>query len=54
MEGTIIGSLFGVAFLTIINVAAVAFSYGRITQKVRDLCRRVLRLEAIANGKKEG
>lgn len=30
-----------VMVLVIINIAAVAFSYGRLTQKVKDLCSRL-------------
>lgn len=45
MESSIIGALIGMAFLTVVNIAVVAFSYGKMTQKVDDLCRRVEKLE---------
>jgi len=49
MEGTAIGALVGVGFLTIVNVAVVAYTYGKLTQKVKDLCDRMSRVEGIIN-----
>ncbi len=39
--------------LLVVNIAAVAFSYGSLTQKVRDICRRIERLERLINGHRE-
>ena len=44
------GATIGVITLLIINIAAVAYSYGSLSQKVNDLCRRVNRLEMLMNG----
>jgi len=44
----------GIGFLILINIAAVAFSYGKLSQQVSDACRRIGRLEAIANGRIPG
>ena len=43
----VIGALIGIAGLTVLNLAAIAFSYGRMTQQVSNLCDRVKRLEDI-------
>jgi len=43
--------ILGIAGLVILNIIAVAFSYGMLTQKVKDLCRRMGRVEDILNGK---
>lgn len=48
--------LFGfvsIALLVIIDIVIVAFSYGRLCQKVADACRRISRLERIINHAKE-
>lgn len=45
MDGSIIGSVIGVVFLTIVNVAVVSYTYGKLSQKVVELCRRVERME---------
>ena len=48
--------LFGfvsIALLVIIDIVIVAFSYGRLCQKVADACRRITRLERIINHAKE-
>ncbi len=39
--------------LLIINLAGLAFTYGGLTQTVRDLCRRVDRLEKLNNGREK-
>ena len=54
MDGTVIGALVGIGFLTTINVAVVAFTYGKLTQKVKDLCERVRRVETVLNNKGGG
>lgn len=46
MPGEIVASLIAVGVLVVINIVTVAFGYGRMTQKVSDLCRRVKRVEA--------
>lgn len=51
MPQEIIGAVAGITFLTIVNIIVVAYSYGRTSQKVADLCRRVSRLESIINRK---
>ena len=49
MSASVLLSFIGIALLVVINITAVAFSYGRISQKVNDLCRRVDRIERIIN-----
>ena len=49
MDSGIIGALMGIGFLTIVNVATVAYLFGKLNQKVDDLCGRVLRLEKSQN-----
>lgn len=49
METTIVGSFIGVGFLTVVNVAVIAYSYGKMSQSVRDLSKRVERIENIFN-----
>ena len=44
------GGLVGVMSLVGVNIAAVAFSYGMLTQKVNDLRQRVVRMEGLLNG----
>lgn len=48
------GGTVGIMSLVVVNIALVAFSYGRLSQKVSDLCRRVNRVEAIINGRNPG
>jgi len=40
-----------VILVLLVNVAVVAFSYGLTRQKLKDLCRRVEKIEKILNGK---
>ena len=40
--------------LAICNLLAFAYGYGKLTQKVNDLCRRLDRLERRQNLRKEG
>jgi len=35
----------------VVNVSVVAFSYGKLSQSVKDLCRRMGRVEGILNSK---
>lgn len=39
----------GIAILVCVNIGAVAFSYGKLSQKVDDVCKRVTRLEGKSN-----
>lgn len=51
MDGSIIGALLGIAGLTMVNITVIAYTYGRMCQKVDDVCKRVDRLERrIFNG----
>ena len=45
----------GIIVLVIVNIAVAAYSYGRLSQKVNDLCQRMDRVEKAANnpGKEE-
>lgn len=52
MDGGIVAALIGLGALVIINIVAVAYSYGKLSQKVSDFCGRVDRLEKIVNGGK--
>jgi len=45
MNGNVIGALIGIGFLTVVNIGTVSYLFGRLNQKVDDLCRRVSRLE---------
>lgn len=46
MSDAIVAALIGVAILVMINIILVAFTYGRLSQKVDDFCRRVDKLES--------
>jgi len=50
------GGTVGIIVLIVVNIALAAYSYGRLSQKVNDLCRRMDRVEKIINNseKKEG
>ena len=39
------GGLVGLAGLVVVNIAAVAFSYGALNQKVKDIDKRLGRVE---------
>lgn len=54
MESQIVAALIGVGGLVIVNIIVAAYGYGRLNQKVCDLCRRVDRLEKIINGTYRG
>ena len=51
MDNAIVGALIGVAVLVIINIVMVAFTYGKLTERVIDHDRRIERLEGILNNK---
>ena len=38
-------------FLAMVNISVFAYGYGKLNQRVADLCQRVGRLEDILNGK---
>lgn len=46
MSDAILGSLIGMAALTITNGIAIAYGYGKIAQKLQDYCKKTDRLEA--------
>ena len=49
-----IDTSFGVlGAMILINIATVAFTYGRLSQRVADVCDRVRRLEDTMNGNKK-
>ena len=39
------GAAFGIIVLVLVNIGAVAYSYGKLSQKVSDACRRLDSLE---------
>ena len=41
-------------FLAMVNISVFAYSYGKLNQRVADLCRRIGRIEDILNGKGKG
>lgn len=45
------GSTIGIIGLLLVNTALISFSYGKLSQKVSDLCRRMGRVEGILNSK---
>ena len=45
------GGSASIVVLVVANIAAVAFSYGKLSQKVNDLCRRIDRVEKAVNKK---
>lgn len=42
----------GIGLLMVINIAMVAYSYGKMQQKIKDISGRLTRVEKILNGKK--
>jgi len=44
---------FIVLFSVAVNVAVVAFSYGKLSQKVTDLCTRMTKIETRMNSRKK-
>ena len=51
MNGGALAGFIVIGLIGVINLATVAFVFGRIKEKVDDLCKRVERLELIQNGK---
>ena len=51
MNGEVLAAFIAIGFIGVVNLITVAFVFGRIKQKVDDLCKRVERLELIQNGK---
>ena len=51
MTDSVLFSFMGVATLVIINIALAAYSYGKLSQRVSDLSRRVNRIEVRMNGR---
>ena len=51
MPGEVFGAVIGVTSLALVNIAVIAYSYGRMCQKLDDLCRRVIKLEQTINGR---
>lgn len=45
------GLLVSIIVLVLINIAGVAYSYGKLSQKVEDLSRRVTEVERSVNGR---
>lgn len=43
----------GIIGIVGVNIGLVAYTYGKLNQKVSDLCRRVTRLEEVINGGKK-
>ena len=50
MDGAAIGGIIGCAFAVIVNVSFFAYGYGKLSQKVSDMCSRLTRIEKIMNG----
>ena len=48
-----IASFITLGLLALVNLAAVAYSYGKLTQKVNDLCGRMSRLEKQENSRRQ-
>ena len=53
METTIITALIGLGTLMALNLAGVAYSYGKLNQKVSDICRRLTNLEKTQRDRSE-
>ncbi len=53
MDGGAIVGFAGIGLLVLGNIAVVAYTSGRLWQKVEDLCGRVTRLEESSNSKCE-
>lgn len=51
MDGGIASALISIAMLVIVNIVVGAYNYGRLTQKVVDLCERLSKLEKALNHK---
>lgn len=44
-------NLIAILGLVVVNVGLIAFSYGRLSQKVSDACKRLDRIEKAINSK---
>ena len=53
MDSFVVGVV-GLSLAVAGNIGAFAYCYGKLSQKVDDLSRRIERLEKIINGKKGG
>lgn len=42
-----IGTILGVVFMTLVNISVVAYNYGKLSQQVADLDRRIEMLEDV-------
>ena len=51
MDGGTASGLISIAVLVIVNIGVVSYGYGKLTQKVLDLCDRVTKLEKATNPK---
>ena len=51
MDSGILLGFIGIGLIGVANIATVAFVFGKIKQKVDDLCVRVERLEDVQNSK---
>jgi len=51
LNGEVLAAFIAIGFIGVVNLITAAFIFGRIKQKVDDLCKRVERLELIQNGK---
>lgn len=43
-------AIIGMGCLVVVNIVAVAYSYGKLSQKVTDLCRRTRGIETQVDG----
>jgi len=44
------GALIGIGFALVVQIGLFAYGYGKLNQKVSDLCGRISRLEDKLNG----
>jgi len=54
VNGAILGGVITGIIFILINIIVVAYSYGRMTQAIKDLSGRVERLENVINSKQGG
>jgi len=52
MSPEILFGFVSIGFLVIVDIVIVAYSYGKLCQKVADACRRITRMERIINHSK--
>ena len=53
MANEVVAALIAVGGLVLVNIGLGLYQYGRLTQQVKDLCRRVSIVEGNTNGKGE-